>query len=90
VGLGWREVFTFANPTALAAIQTVGNRVYNKLIIHHDTSLYAFSLDAIAKVSLGTAEPRLIEASFEQVVSEDLPVSFFKCIEVGDFLTEYL
>jgi len=83
VSSDYHRVSTLANPTALTAIQTLGSKSYNKLIVHFNNSLFALSLDAIADLAVGRTEPQP-EPAMERVVPQESPVYFFRCVQSGE------
>ncbi|KAF8071933.1 hypothetical protein FPV67DRAFT_907308 [Lyophyllum atratum] len=81
----YRKVFAYSNPTGLAAIQTTGGKVFDKLIIHTEGSLLAYSLDSIAQAALGDAQSlKAIGGTMERVAKHDLVVVFFKHLNIGE------
>ncbi|KAE9407826.1 hypothetical protein BT96DRAFT_914477 [Gymnopus androsaceus JB14] len=68
-------------PTSMAALQTLGTKTFNKFIVHVNSSLLSYPLALMARVALGQAEPKTLDASMEKVVSSD--VLFFKHLHVG-------
>ncbi|KAG6901795.1 hypothetical protein C0995_007821 [Termitomyces sp. Mi166 len=81
----FRRVFTHVNPTGLAAIETVGSRVYNKLIIHVKGSLFSYSLDIVAQAALGKIQSsKAITDTMERVARYDATVVFFKHLHIGE------
>ncbi|GLB40420.1 putative CNH domain containing protein [Lyophyllum shimeji] len=81
----YRRVFNYSNPTAMAAIRTVGPRVYNKFIVQSEGSLLAYSLDVVAQAALGKVQSsRAIGDSMERLAKHD-QVVFFKHLSVGQW-----
>ncbi|KAJ3913880.1 hypothetical protein F5877DRAFT_83360 [Lentinula edodes] len=68
-------------PTSMAALQSLGSKTFNKFIVHVNNSLLSYPLDVIAQVALGQVEPKVLAASVEKVVSNE--VVFFKHLHVG-------
>ncbi|KAJ4494966.1 hypothetical protein C8J55DRAFT_109545 [Lentinula edodes] len=67
--------------TSMAALQSLGSKTFNKFIVHVNNSLLSYPLDVIAQVALGQVEPKVLAASVEKVVSNE--VVFFKHLHVG-------
>ncbi len=65
----------------MAALQTLGNKTFNKFIVHVNGSLLSYSLELIARVAMGQAEPKALGASMEKIVANE--VIFFKHLHVG-------
>jgi hypothetical protein len=84
VSLEFRRIFTHPNPTSIAAIQTVGPKTFNKFIIHFDTTLVSYSLDVLAQVALGEAQPNSLQATMQKLAGQDGHVVFFKHVHIGD------
>lgn len=68
----------------MAAIQSIGSKKFAKLVIHSETSLVSYSLDALARVVLGEAQPSTLAATLEKIPGQDGYVVFFKHVHVGD------
>ncbi|KAF5377347.1 hypothetical protein D9757_007993 [Collybiopsis confluens] len=68
-------------PTSMAALQTLGSKTFNKFLIHSNGSLLSYSLEVLARVAQGQADPKAFAASMEKVVSGE--VIFFKHLHVG-------
>lgn len=66
----------------MAAIESLGNKVFNKFIIHVDSSLVSYSLDLLARVSLGQAQSKTLDASSEKITGQD-SVLFFRHAQIG-------
>lgn len=68
-------------PTSMAALQSLGSKTFNKFIVHLNNSLLSYPLDMIAQVALGQVEPKVLAATVEKIVSNE--VVFFKHLHVG-------
>ncbi|EEB87394.1 hypothetical protein MPER_15263, partial [Moniliophthora perniciosa FA553] len=79
----YRKALNHNSPTAIAALQTLGNKTFNRLVVHIDSSLLCYSLDLLAQVALGRVDPKAMAHSFERVVAPDANVIFFKHLEIG-------
>ena len=79
----YKKVLDITSPTALAAIQTYKNKIFNKFVVLHDSTLVSFSLDLIARVSQGQAEAKLLNASLEKIAGPTNSVVFFRHTHVG-------
>ncbi|KAJ3518484.1 hypothetical protein NMY22_g13650 [Coprinellus aureogranulatus] len=89
--LDMKRVFTFPNPHYLAALQSVGDRVFNRFIIHTDTRIISYSLELAARFVTGKVEPSVLEASKENVTTADHNVLFVRhCILQDAFYVSYL
>lgn len=80
----FRRIFTYSDPSSLAAIQSIGSRIFNKFIIHSDTSLWSYSLDILAQMILGKAEPTMLSASAEKIAGSESNVVFAKYVHIGE------
>ncbi|KZT20157.1 hypothetical protein NEOLEDRAFT_1141126 [Neolentinus lepideus HHB14362 ss-1] len=58
----FRKVLTCSNPTSMVALED-----FNKLIIYHESSLWSYSLEMLARVSQGQTSPQGLEASRQKV-----------------------
>ena len=85
------KVFTFHSPHYLAAIQSVGDKVFNRFVIHVDTTVVSYSLELVARFVTGKLEPNVLEASKEKISSSDQNVLFVRhCILQERVLCEWL
>ncbi len=71
----FRKVLSVYNPTCLVALPDV-----NKFFVLHDQGLYAYSLDLVARATLGIASTENAEASKERIAGD---VLFFRAGRVG-------
>ena len=84
------KVFTFMNPHYLAAIQSVGDKVFNRFIIHADATIFSYSLELVARYVTRKLEPNVLEASKEKVSTPDQHVLFVRhCILQERVLCEW-
>lgn len=81
--LDFKKVLSLSNPTAMAAVQTYRDKVFNKFVVHHENSLVSYSLDLIARVSLGQVEHKVLNASLEKISGHPNNVIFFRHAHVG-------
>jgi hypothetical protein len=79
----FRRIFTYPDPYSLAVFQSVGGRVFNKFIIHSDTFLWSYSLDTVARVTLGQADPKTLIATGEKIAGVESNVVFVKHVDIG-------
>lgn len=59
-------------------------QAFNKFVIQYDSSLYAFSLDILARVAQGQAPAQSLEASMEKLAEQDGSVQFTRAGRIGD------
>lgn len=76
---GFRRVLTFSNPPTLIALQD-----FNKLVVQHEASLLAYSLDILARVAQGQTQPQTLDASMEKLAGQDGNVLFARSGRVGN------
>ncbi|GJE88623.1 RhoGEF/DH domain-containing protein [Phanerochaete sordida] len=55
----------------------------NKIVVHSDDGLEAYSLDAMALVGLGTARPQDLDASRERVSEQNAAIVLARVVKVG-------
>ncbi|THV07437.1 hypothetical protein K435DRAFT_710318 [Dendrothele bispora CBS 962.96] len=79
----FRRVLSYRNARSIAAMQTVGNKHFNKFVISVESTLLAYSLDLLARVALGDAQPKLLDASMEHVVGKDANVVLARHLQIG-------
>ncbi|EPQ54101.1 hypothetical protein GLOTRDRAFT_116750 [Gloeophyllum trabeum ATCC 11539] len=69
----FRKVLACFNPTSVVALQD-----FNQFIIHHESTLWSYSLDMIVRVSQGQASPQGLEASRQKVCGDKGNVVLFR------------
>ncbi|KAI0694624.1 hypothetical protein BC835DRAFT_1274268 [Cytidiella melzeri] len=74
----YKRVLKMTGITSLYAIQQ-----YNKILVHSDEGLDAFSLDIMARMVLGTSRPQDLDASRERISGQDVAVLFARVETVG-------
>ena len=74
----FRKVLSVYNPSCLVALPAV-----NKFFVLHDQGLYAYSLDLVARATLGITNTQNAEASKERIAGD---VLFFRAGRVGNRL----
>ncbi|KAK0223358.1 hypothetical protein IW262DRAFT_820050 [Armillaria fumosa] len=79
----FRKVLDHPNPTSIAAVQTIEKKTFNRLLVHHDSVLTSYSLDLVARVALGQAQQKTLEASLEKIAGHDTNVLFFRQVLIG-------
>ncbi|KAJ2924639.1 hypothetical protein H1R20_g12444, partial [Candolleomyces eurysporus] len=79
-----KRVFTYQNPVYLAALQAVGDKVFNKFIIHSDGKVVSYSLELVARFATDRAEAKVLEASKERITGSDQNVLFVKHVVLNE------
>ncbi|KAF5367381.1 hypothetical protein D9758_003697 [Tetrapyrgos nigripes] len=79
----FRKVLNYRNAKSLAALQSFGNKHFNKFVIYAESTLLAYSLDLLARVALGDAQAKVLDASVEHISGKDTNVIFFKYLHIG-------
>ncbi|KAF8638287.1 hypothetical protein AX17_002307 [Amanita inopinata Kibby_2008] len=79
----FKRVLDLANPVQLAAIHTQGHKHFQRLIVHHEHSMFSYSLDILARVALLQAQLISLDASMEHIAGQDSSVLFFRVAEVA-------
>lgn len=77
----FEKVLPHINPTSMATIHASGPKIFNKFLIHVGTSLFAYSLDLMARMALGQSDQKTVDGSMEKVAGHD--VIFFRHAIVG-------
>ena len=67
---------------SLSALTTLDSNVFNRLIVHVDSSLFAYPLDVFARVAAGQAQQETLAASVEKL-TEDSHVVFCRHLHIG-------
>lgn len=87
------QVFTWSSPPYLAALQSIGDKHFNKFIIHADNKIISFSLELVARCASGKPDSRLLgvlNASKEIVTGADQNVLFARHVIIhGRVLREF-
>lgn len=73
----FKRVLKTSNITSLHAIQD-----FNKVLVHSDEGLDAYSLDIMARVVLGLSRPQDLDASRERISGQDVAVLFARVEKV--------
>ena len=81
--LDFRWVLNYKNPTSLAMLTSLGDKVFNRFVIHSDSSLVSYSLDILSRLALGQTQTQTLDASIEQITGNDINVAFSKHVHVG-------
>ncbi|KAI0342848.1 hypothetical protein BDW22DRAFT_1357379 [Trametopsis cervina] len=74
----YKRVLKMTNIMSLYAIQE-----HNKVLVHSDDGLNAYSLDLMARVALGTSRPQDLDASRERLSGQDVAVVFARVERIG-------
>ncbi|KAI0091299.1 hypothetical protein BDY19DRAFT_1033671 [Irpex rosettiformis] len=67
--------------TAIVSLHAI--QQYNKILVHSDEGLDAYSLDLMARVALGTSRPQDLDASRERISGQDVAVTFARVETLG-------
>ncbi|KAG5221788.1 signal transducer [Salix suchowensis] len=82
----------------MAAIQSLGEKSFNKFLVHYDTSLVSYSLDLLTRVALLEASKQALDASLERIAAVILVLargmscflsmhSVLEAVDVGQLLS---
>lgn len=74
----FKRVLKKANVSYIHALQD-----FDKVIVHSDDGLEAYSLDLMARVCLGTGRPQDLDASRERVSEANAAVVLARVVKVG-------
>jgi len=72
------EILSLTSPTSIYTLQG-----FNKVIIHHNNEIISYSLDMIARFSLGNSSKSSLESTCEKVSKNEGNVLFCKPGVVG-------
>ncbi|PFH52993.1 hypothetical protein AMATHDRAFT_45896 [Amanita thiersii Skay4041] len=78
----FKKVLKIPSPIQLAAIQSLGDKTFNRLLVHHEYLVSSYSLDILARVALEQAQMKTLDASMERVAGHDSNVLFFRVAEI--------
>ncbi|KAF8968138.1 hypothetical protein BDZ97DRAFT_1916355 [Flammula alnicola] len=79
----YQWVLNYKNPTALAALTKIGDKVFNRLIVHADSSLVTYSLDILARFALGQSDKQTLGASLERIGGNDVNIVLCKHVHLS-------
>ncbi|KAL0580975.1 hypothetical protein V5O48_001067 [Marasmius crinis-equi] len=79
----YRKALDHNNVASMAALQTFGAKAFNRLVVHEETSLVSYNLQALGRMALGHTDPKSVSASRERVAPADINVLFFKHLHIG-------
>ncbi|KIL67598.1 hypothetical protein M378DRAFT_9368 [Amanita muscaria Koide BX008] len=82
----FRRVLNLQNPVQLAAVHELGDKQFHRLIVQHEHTILSYSLDVLARVATGQAQPSSLDATMERVAGSDSNVIFFRAAEMGQRL----
>ena len=72
------EILSITSPTSIYTLQG-----FNKVIIHHNNEIISYSLDMIARFSLGKSSKSSLDSTYEKVSRNEGNVLFCKPGVVG-------
>ncbi|KAI0058174.1 hypothetical protein BV25DRAFT_1891692 [Artomyces pyxidatus] len=75
----FHKVLPTVSPTAIVALPE-----FNKVIVHHESSLLSYSLDLLVRVSQGNSTVQSLEASIERIGAKDGNVLFFRAGRIAN------
>jgi hypothetical protein len=70
----FRLILNYLNPISLAAMTALGQKTFNRLVIHVDSSIFTYSLDILARLALDKSQGPSLIASMERVGGDDLNI----------------
>jgi len=80
----FRWILTHKHPTSLAALATLGNKTFNRLVVHVDSAVLTYSLDILARLALDKSQVQTLDASIERVGGNDVNIVFCKHIHLAE------
>lgn len=81
ITIEYHSALNHKDPVYLAALTTLDSKVFNRLVVHVDSSLLSYSLDLLARIGLGHAQQEILAASIERLVEDHL--IFFRHLHTG-------
>ncbi|KAF9445469.1 hypothetical protein P691DRAFT_734916, partial [Macrolepiota fuliginosa MF-IS2] len=78
----FRKVLHHSNPKYIAALETLGNKIFNRFIVHSESALVSYSLDLLARFALNQTTSEAVEASVEMLHKGDPNIIFCKCLQM--------
>lgn len=73
------KILNIVNPTSIYTLPE-----FNKVIIHHNHEIVSYSLDMIARLSIGKTSQSNVESTYEKVSGNERNVLFCKPGVVGN------
>lgn len=74
----FRKVLDLPNPSSIVALPD-----FHKILILSDDGLSSYSLDLLARVSLGHASQEHLDATLERIAGQDGAILFFRAGRIG-------
>ncbi|KIJ62800.1 hypothetical protein HYDPIDRAFT_29949 [Hydnomerulius pinastri MD-312] len=78
-GENYRKILSFGNVKSIIVLQE-----FNKIIIHHDNYLLAYSLEVLARVAQYQSPPSSLDASLETIAGQDGSVVCCQAGRIGE------
>ncbi|TFY66575.1 hypothetical protein EVG20_g4514 [Dentipellis fragilis] len=75
----YRRVLPYASPPFIAVLQTFG-----KFLVQHESSLYSYSLDLLARAALQQTTQQALDGSMEKLAGNEGSVIFFRVGQLGE------
>lgn len=70
------------NVAYITALTSLDAKIFNRLVVHVDSLLFAYSLDILARVGLGQSQQETLSASVEKL-TDDPHVVFCNQLHIG-------
>jgi len=77
------KVLHYPNPRYIAALQTLGDKIFNRFIVHAESMVVSYSLEILVRLAIGQSTPEALDASMEKIGGSESNIVFCKCIQLG-------
>lgn len=81
--LDFKKVLHYSNPKYMAALQTQGDKVFNRFIVYSESIIVSYSLELLARLALSQTTPEALDASMEKMYGSESNIVFCKCLQMG-------
>ncbi|XP_006459443.1 hypothetical protein AGABI2DRAFT_201698 [Agaricus bisporus var. bisporus H97] len=79
----FKKALDYSNPKYIGVLQAIGDKVFNKFIVHSDQAVTSYSLELLARLALDQTNRDALSASTEKVGGDESNIVICKCAQVN-------
>jgi hypothetical protein len=79
----FRRALNHSDPKYIGVFQTLGDKVFNKFVVHSDQTVTTYSLELLARLALDQTSRDVLGASIEKIGGGDANIVLCKCAQVN-------
>lgn len=79
----FKKALSYSNPKYIGVLQTLGDKAFNKFVVHSDQTVTSYSLELLARLALDQTSRDALSASIEKVGGDDANIVLCKCAQVN-------